>query len=131
MIIALIIFSITNSISIALLLFNLKQNRTIMANQKELAVQLTAVNKELVSVKATVGKVATETTGLVAKVETQTAKIAELEAIILGGGEVAPELQAAFDAVKASSADIAASVKAVDDLVADAPVEETPTEPIV
>jgi len=71
----------------------------IMASQKELATQLDEVTAQL-------QKVGNESALTLQKVN-------DLEAIIAQGGEVGPELQAAFDALKAQ-------VKTVDDLVPDA-----------
>lgn len=70
----------------------------IMATQAQIAAELTTLKDQLV-------KVGNETTTLIQKV-------ADLEAAI-ANGPVTPELQAAFDAVKAQ-------VQAVDDLVPDA-----------
>jgi len=71
-------------------------------------------NEELVSglasVTATVGKIATEVT-------TTLAKVTELETALAASGSVSPEVQNAFDALKAS-------VETVDALIPDAPVAE-------
>ena|SRR5258705_6219516 len=72
----------------------------IMATQAELTTQLTAVNDKL-------KKIGTETTTLLAKID-------ELKGIIANGPPVAPELQAAVDALSAQA-------QVVDDLVPDAP----------
>ena len=72
----------------------------IMATQAELAAQLNDLGVEL-------GKIGTETQSLLDKIE-------ELGKIIAAGGDVTPELQAAFDAVKAQA-------QAVDDKVPDVP----------
>lgn len=74
--------------------------RKIMATQAELAAQLNDLGVEL-------GKIGTETQTLLDKIE-------ELGKIIAAGGDVTPELQAAFDAVKSQA-------QAVDDKVPDAP----------
>ncbi len=75
----------------------------IMATQAELAAQLNDLGAEL-------GKIGAETQSLLDKIE-------ELGKIIAAGGDVTPELQAAFDAVKAQA-------QAVDDKVPDAPAPE-------
>lgn len=72
----------------------------IMSTQAELAASLS-------NVSAQVAKIGTETAGL-------QAKVAELEAAIAAAGNTTPEVDAALDALKAQ-------VRAVDDLVADAP----------
>lgn len=64
------------------------------------------------AVTATVGKVKAE-------VETTLAKVTELETALANSGTVAPEVQTAFDALKAS-------VESVDALIPDAPVEDAP-----
>ena len=75
--------------------------------------QIQMTNEELVSglaeVTATVGKVKAE-------VETTLAKVTELETALANSGSVSPEVQAAFEGLKAS-------VETVDALVPDAPVE--------
>lgn len=76
-----------------------QQGAQIMASQEEAAAQLAAVNEKLV-------KIGTETSTLLTK-------IAELQAALEAAGQVAPELQAAIDAV-------AAQAGVVDDLVPDA-----------
>lgn len=83
-----------------------------MATQKEIAEQLTAVKDQLTAVGVEVDKVAGET-------DTLLAKIKELQEII-DAGSVTPELQAAFDAVKAQAGVVADKVKAADDKVPDA-----------
>lgn len=72
----------------------------IMNTQAEMAQQMNAVTEQL-------GKIATESAATVRKV-------AELEQALANAGNVTPELQAAFDALKAQ-------VQVVDDLVPDAP----------
>lgn len=84
----------------------LKLNK-IMATQAELAAQLTALTGQ-------VTKIGTETQATLQKVQ-------ELQDALNNAGEVTPEVQAAFDALKAS-------VQSVDDLVADAPTTEDTTE---
>ncbi len=84
---------------IELLFSNNQKLNTIMATQAQLAQQLTDLGVEL-------GKIGTETSTLLQK-------ITDLEAQI-GSSDVTPELQAAFDAVKAQA-------QVVDDLVPDAP----------
>lgn len=71
-----------------------------MATQVELAAGLAQVTAQLV-------KIGTETATLLQKV-------ADLESALGNAGAVTPELQAAFDALKAQ-------VQVVDDLVPDAP----------
>lgn len=72
-----------------------------MSTQQELATQLNEIT-------AQVSKIGTETTALVQKV-------ADLEAALANQSNVTPELQAAFDALKAQ-------VTVVDDLVPDTTV---------
>jgi hypothetical protein len=83
-----------------------------MATQQELAEQLGAVTSQLTEIGTGVDKVSTETATLLVKV-------AELEALLAAGNTVtvSPELQAAFDAVKAQADVVATKVKAVDDQV--------------
>ena len=71
-----------------------------MATQAELAQQLTALGVQL-------GKIGSESSATLAKVSA-------LEEALANAGNVTPELQAAFDAVKAQ-------VQLVDDLVPDQP----------
>lgn len=95
-----------NAIQEQLTIHNEKLN-FIMATQKELADQLTAVG-------VTIAKIGTETTKTLDRVK-------ELEVALNGSGTaVSPELQAAFDALKAQ-------VTVVDDLIADVP----PPPPVV
>ena len=84
-----------------------------MATQQDIAAQLVALKGTLTDIGTEVDKVATET-------DTLLAKIAELQKVI-DAGDVTPELQAAFDAVKAQSDVLAAKVKTADDKVPDAP----------
>lgn len=72
----------------------------IMSTQAELAAQLDELGVQL-------EKIAAETQSLLDKID-------ELGAIIAAGGNVTPELQAAFDAVRAQA-------QVVDDKVPDAP----------
>lgn len=77
-----------------------KEVKQIMATQQELVQQLTDLT-------ANVTKIGAETTTLIQKVT-------DLEAALAGQANVTPELQAAFDALKAQ-------VVAVDELVPDQP----------
>lgn len=65
-----------------------------MATQQELAAQLNALTPQLTKING-------EIDGLQGVVDTLTVRVAELEAQ-LAGAPVSPELQAAFDAVKAA-----------------------------
>lgn len=78
----------------------------IMATQAEMAAQITALKDQ-------VAKVGTEIAGVQTAVTTLQTRVAELEAII-AAATVTPELQAAFDALKAQ-------VQTVDDAIPDAP----------
>lgn len=78
----------------------LKALERIMTTQTELAQQLAGITTQL-------DKIATESSATLQKV-------ADLEAALANSGNVTPELQAAFDALKAQ-------VQIVDDLVPDAP----------
>ena len=78
----------------------LRMQERIMTTQLELAAQLNAISVQL-------GKVGAESSATLQKV-------ADLEVALANAGNVSPELQAAFDAVKAQ-------VQLVDDLVPDAP----------
>ena len=78
----------------------LRLQERIMATQAELAQQLTALGVQL-------GKIGSESSATLAKVSA-------LEEALANAGNVTPELQAAFDAVKAQ-------VQLVDDLVPDQP----------
>jgi chromosome segregation ATPase len=71
----------------------------IMSDQAQLATDLTAVTQQI-------AKIGTETAATLQKVT-------DLEAALNAGGAVTPEVQAAFDALKAQ-------VQVVDDLVPDA-----------
>lgn len=74
-----------------------------MANQTELAAELTALT-------ATVAKIGTETSTLLTK-------ITDLETALANAGSVSPEVQAALDGLKAQ-------VNVVDGLVPDAPTTD-------
>lgn len=76
---------------------------TLMATQAELAQQLTTITDQ-------VHKIGVETQSLLQKV-------ADLETALGNQGNVTPELQAAFDALKAQ-------VQSVDDLVPDTPPQQ-------
>jgi uncharacterized protein YoxC len=97
-------------ILIVIFLFIIKQNKKIMSTQAELALGLQEV-------KAQVAKIGEETKATLAKV-------IALEEALANSGNVSPEVQAAFDELKAQ-------VEVVDALVPDAPAEtpaeETPT----
>lgn len=80
-----------------------KQNQTLIMNQQELASALEAVS-------AQVAKIGTESSATLQKVT-------DLEAAIQNAGQVSPEVQTAFDALKAQ-------VQVVDDLIPDAPVPQ-------
>jgi chromosome segregation ATPase len=75
----------------------LKKLNQIIMEQSELAAQLTALQTQTEKAKAEI-----------------LAKIADLEGALDAADDVTPEVQAAFDALKAS-------VQGVDDIVADAP----------
>lgn len=77
-----------------------------MANQKDLADQLTALTTE-------VGKIGDETTATLQKVT-------DLEAALAAAGDISPEVQTALDALKAQA-------QKVDDMVPDA--SATPENP--
>ena len=79
----------------------LKKLNQIIMEQSELAAQLTALQTQTEKAKAEI-----------------LAKIADLEGALDAADDVTPEVQAAFDALKAS-------VQGVDDIVADAPTEPT------
>lgn len=87
----------------------------IMATQADLAAALNTTNDALTAIGTEVDKVGAETTTLVTAV-------ANLTAIISAGGGTSPEVDAALAKVQASADALAAKVKAVDDLVPDAPV---------
>ena len=79
----------------------LKKLNQIIMEQSELAAQLTALQTQTEKAKAEI-----------------ISKIADLETALGEADDVTPEVQAAFDALKAS-------VQGVDDIVADAPTEPT------
>ena len=79
----------------------LKKLNQIIMEQSELAAQLTALQTQTEKAKAEI-----------------ISKIADLEGALDAADDVTPEVQAAFDALKAS-------VQGVDDIVADAPTEPT------
>ena len=76
--------------------------KQIFMNQTELAATLTALTEQT---KKSFGEI--------------NGKLAELDAAIAAQGNVAPEVQAALDELKSA-------VQLNDDLIADAPAEETP-----
>jgi cob(I)alamin adenosyltransferase len=86
-----------------------EMEQRIMATQAELAADLRAV---LAQQKKTSAEIAVVQTS----VDTLKAKIAELEAVIAGGGEASPELVAAVAEVKAQA-------QVVDDQLPDATPE--------
>lgn len=86
-----------------------------MATMQELATALEATNTALTNIGTEVDKVRTETTTLNTAVN-------NLTAIISAGGATSPEVDAALAKVQASTDALTAKVKAVDDLVPDAPV---------
>lgn len=92
----------------------LAKETRIMATQAELLASLTDLNSTVQGIGAGVDKVGTETQTLVQKV-------ADLEAAIANAGGTTPEVDAALAAVKESADAVASKVKAVDDLVPDAP----------
>lgn len=81
---------------------------------QDLTQQFTDLGATLGTIGAEVDKIGTETTSLVQK-------IGDLETQLANAGNLTPEAQAAFDAVKAQVASLATRVQAVDDLVPDAP----------
>jgi uncharacterized coiled-coil DUF342 family protein len=86
--------------------------KEIMGTQQELAADLAAVKQQLSDAGDEIDKIATET-------DTLLAKIVDLQKQI-DAGNVSPELQAAFDAVKAQAGVVADKVKKVDEKVPDA-----------
>jgi methyl-accepting chemotaxis protein len=86
----------------------------ILMNQQELAQALTDVQTNVAAISAAVDKVGVES-------QATLQKVSDLEAALNSGGTVSPEVQSAFDAVKASVASLADKVTAVDDLIPDAP----------
>lgn len=91
----------------------LKLIRQIMATQTEIAAELVATKDRLVSATNKITKIGTETDSLLTKIK-------ELEAVI-NAGTVSPELQAAFDGVKAQVDSLESAVTATDEKVPDAP----------
>jgi len=87
---------------------------TLMASQAELLVALTTANDSITSIGIGVDKIGTETEGLQKAVADLTAA--------LGNVQTTPEVDAALATLQASVASVASRVKAVDDLVPDAPV---------
>jgi len=87
---------------------------TLMASQAELLTALTTANDSITSIGAGVDKIGTETEGLQKAVADLTAA--------LGNVQTTPEVDAALATLQASVASVASRVKAVDDLVPDAPV---------
>lgn len=94
-------FGILIIIFLTILIINKKQNKRQMATNEEL---VTGLNE----LSAQVAKIGTETTLTLAKV-------AELEAALANAGNVSPEVEAAFLALKDQ-------VTVVDDLIPDAQV---------
>lgn len=91
-----------------------KVNR-IMATQAELAAALSSANSALIDIGTEVDKIGTETTTL-------QANVADLTAALAAGGITTAEVDAALAALQATTGSLASRVKAVDDLVPDAPV---------
>ena len=91
----------------------------IMGTQAELAAQLNDLNTNLSNVVAQVAKVSTEVNNAT---QAQLDALAALQAIINDGNAVTPEVQAALDAVAATSLQLATSVQRLDDINPDAPV---------
>lgn len=90
-----------------------------MSTQEQLAQQLADQGAAIDAIIAEVGKVSIETQSLQALVATLNQEIANQ-------ANVSPALQAAADAVTAKLGTLAAHVKAVDDLVPDAPPTPAP-----
>jgi uncharacterized phage infection (PIP) family protein YhgE len=86
--------------------------RIIMANQAELAKQLTDATTAVGKIGDGVTKIGTETKTLIQKV-------ADLTAALANQQNVTPELQAAADALTAQVTVVDDTVKATDDLVPD------------
>ena len=95
-------------------LINEKVDR-IMATQAELAAALNSANSSLTDIGTEVDKIGVETTNL-------QKNVADLTAALAAGGTTSPEVDAALAALQATAAGLATKVKAVDDLVPDAPV---------
>lgn len=92
-----------------------KLERLIMATQAELAAQLRQLATDLTDANTELTKVSGETTTLLKKID-------ELNAIIAGmGTDASQELVDAVNAVTTQAGVVQAGVKAVDDLVPDAP----------
>jgi len=87
---------------------------TFMASQSELLTALNTVNSNITDIGTEVDKIGTET-------QTLQKSVADLTTA-LGNVQTTPEVDAALAAVQASAGALAAKVKAVDDLVPDAPV---------
>lgn len=91
---------------------NLKE--ILMASNADLLAALNTVNDNVTAIGTEVDKIGTETQGLQKSVADLTTA--------LGNVQTTPEVDAALAAVQASAAVLATKVKAVDDLVPDAPV---------
>lgn len=100
-VITLVVFALLGMRAISVLTRVLKYVRILMATQKELADQVTALG-------ATVAKIGTETSKSLQM-------ITDLQAQVAAAGTADPALVAAVDA-------LAVQLKGVDDLVPDAPV---------
>jgi hypothetical protein len=86
----------------------------LMASNADLLTALNTVNDSIQAIGTEVDKIGTETQGLQKSVADLTTA--------LGNVQTTPEVDAALAAVQASVASVAGRVKAVDDLVPDAPV---------
>jgi len=95
-------------------LINQKVDR-IMATQAELAAALNSANSSLTDIGTEVDKIGVETTTL-------QKNVADLTAALAAGGATTPEVDAALAALQATAGTLVSKVKAVDDLVPDAPV---------
>jgi len=97
-----------------------KLEKLIMSTQEELATQLTAVNTNLSNIMTQLSKVSTEVRNAT---QAQLDAITHLQSIIdAGNSTVTPELQAAMDAVIATTDQLTVSVQSLDDINPDAPV---------
>lgn len=98
---------------------------SIMATQEELATQLEALNTSLSNVTTQLAEVSIEIQNASAA---QTDAITELQEQLQNAANVSPQVQAAMDAVLATSQTLVASVQTLDDINPDAPVP-VPVEP--
>lgn len=93
----------------------------LMATQEELATALNALNQTVTDIGTEVDKVSGETTSLLAQVATLTQELQNQQ------GGTSPAVDQALAAVQTTVQSLAAKVKAVDDLVPDAPAPTPPT----